>query len=47
MGVITAMLALGVSFGSLTSPDEKPAELRAAYLASINPLTAAHVAIPK
>lgn len=46
-GVITAMLALGVSFGSLTSPDEKPAELRAAYLASINPLTAAHVAIPK
>ncbi len=37
----------GVSLGSLTSANNEPANLRTAYVASINPLTAAHVAMPK
>ena len=47
VAVVIGMLALGVSLGSLVTPAEKPAELRTAYVASINPLTAANVARPK
>lgn len=47
VAVVTAMLVLGVSLGSLTSANNEPAHLRTAYVASINPLTAAHVAMPK
>ena len=45
MAVVTAMLIVGVSLGSLTVPVRKAAELRTAYVSSINPLHAAHVAI--
>lgn len=37
-----AMLVVGVSLGSLTACDRKAAELRTAYVTSINPSRAAH-----
>lgn len=47
VAVVTAMLVLGAGLGSMTSVNNEPANLRTAYMVSINPLTAAHVAMPK
>jgi hypothetical protein len=47
VAVVTAMLVLGVSLGGLTSANDESANLRSAYFASINPLTAAHVTMSK
>jgi hypothetical protein len=47
VALVTTMLILGAALGSLTAPDRDASALRTAYAASINPLKAAHVAMPE
>lgn len=41
MALVTAMLIVGAGFGGLTAPESGKANLRSAYIQSINPLAAA------
>jgi hypothetical protein len=47
VAMVTTMLILGAGLGSLTAPDRNTSALRTAYDTSINPLKAAHVAMPE
>lgn len=44
VAVVMTMLLIGAGLGNVTAPDSRAA-LRSAYVASINPLTAAHTAL--
>lgn len=42
LAAVTTMLILGVGLGRMITPDNNHAAMRTAYLASINPASAAH-----
>ena len=44
VATVAVMLVAGISLGSLTAPDQSES-MRTAYLASINPLKAAHASM--
>lgn len=46
LATVTVTLALGLGLGGITAPDDSAA-IRAAYVASINPLKAGHTAMPE
>ena len=45
--MVATMLLLGAGFGRLSSPENDANALRKAYVASINPLAAAHLVNPE
>ncbi|MEY4484515.1 MAG: hypothetical protein RL693_1967 [Verrucomicrobiota bacterium] len=47
VALVLTMLIVGAGFGRLTTPDSETAALHSTYAASINPVTAAHLAHQK
>lgn len=44
VAVVMTMLLVGAGLGNLTAPESQATALRTAYVASINPISATHVA---